>query len=179
MTMNLKLALQGTAAECVQGDTAEELAESLVTRFQLSMWGSQRQDVLQVCKSCHDICRIQQYNADMKVSKIHRMKWRKMRKEKSNYWRQTCWTNRTNRVPSNNLDGIEKALTAKRDALMLWNNSEAPRNRQSSESPNQGLIGERSGCQKVQKNPYMLRLWKTWSPGNNMSTTPTTLRGTR
>ena len=31
MTVNLKLALQGTAAECVQGDTAEELAESLVT----------------------------------------------------------------------------------------------------------------------------------------------------
>ena len=36
-TLHLKLALQGTAAECVQGDTADELAESLVQK-QNSTW---------------------------------------------------------------------------------------------------------------------------------------------
>ena len=30
--LHLKLALQGTAIDCVQGDTAEQIAQSLLTR---------------------------------------------------------------------------------------------------------------------------------------------------
>ena len=41
--LHLKLALQGTASECVQGDTADEIAQSLLTRFQLSQEEARRE----------------------------------------------------------------------------------------------------------------------------------------
>lgn len=41
--LHLKLALQGTAADCVQGDTTEQIAESLLTRFQLSREEARRE----------------------------------------------------------------------------------------------------------------------------------------
>ena len=42
-TLHLKLALQGTASECVQGDTADEMAQSILTRFQLSREEARRE----------------------------------------------------------------------------------------------------------------------------------------
>ena len=128
-TLHLKLALQGTASECVQGDTADEMAQSLLTRFQLSREEARRelrslklkpgQDihkfgnlVMKLVKMADPelegeqlddrataelvdaigdrfltrefrlqgpinfadaIRRIQQYNADMKINRIHRL----------------------------------------------------------------------------------------------------------
>ena len=42
-TLHLKLALKGTAAECAQGETAEEVAEYLVNRFQLTREEARRE----------------------------------------------------------------------------------------------------------------------------------------
>ena len=42
-TLHLKLALKGTAAECTQGETAEEVAEYLVNRFQLTREEARRE----------------------------------------------------------------------------------------------------------------------------------------
>ena len=42
-TLHLKLALKGTAAECAQGETAEEIAESLMNRYQLTREEARRE----------------------------------------------------------------------------------------------------------------------------------------
>ena len=42
-TLRLKLALQGTASECAHGDTADEIAESLINRFQLTREEARRE----------------------------------------------------------------------------------------------------------------------------------------
>ena len=41
--LHLKVALQGTASECVQGDKADEIAQSLLTRFHLSQEEARRE----------------------------------------------------------------------------------------------------------------------------------------
>ena len=43
INLHLKLALQGAASECVQGDTTEEIAQSLLTRFELSQQEAKRE----------------------------------------------------------------------------------------------------------------------------------------
>ena len=53
--LRLKLALQGTAADCVQGDTVEQIAESLLTRFQLSREEVRRELGNLKLKSGHDM----------------------------------------------------------------------------------------------------------------------------
>ena len=128
-SLQLKLALRGTAAECAQGETTEEIAESLVNRFQLTREEARRelrnlklkagqdihlfgnlvmklvrmaepdldQDALddRACAELVDaigdrlltrefrlqgpinfadaIRRIQQYNSDMRISRLHRV----------------------------------------------------------------------------------------------------------
>lgn len=42
-TLRLKLALKGTASECAHGDTADEIAESLLNRFQLTREEARRE----------------------------------------------------------------------------------------------------------------------------------------
>ena len=42
-TLRLKLALRGTASECAHGDTADEIAESLLNRFQLTREEARRE----------------------------------------------------------------------------------------------------------------------------------------
>ena len=175
-TLHLKLALQGTAAECVQGDTADELAESLVTRFQLSREEARRelrglklrsgQDihkfgnlVMKLVKMAEPdldgeqlddkattelvdaigdrfltrefrlqgpinfadaIRRIQQYNADMKVSKIHRLEMEEDGEEKMKLL-ETKLAGQTKQMESlqSSLNGMQKSL----EALLLRDSS--------------------------------------------------------
>ena len=128
-TLHLKLALKGTAAECAQGETAEEVAEYLVNRFQLTreearrelrnlklragqdihLFGNMVMKLVRMAepdleheqldeRACAELIdaigdrlltrefrlqgpinfadalrRIQQYNSDMRVSKLHRL----------------------------------------------------------------------------------------------------------
>ena len=175
-SLHLKLALQGTAADCVQGDTAEQMVESLLTRFQLSREEARRelrnlklktgQDihkfgnlVMKLVKMADPdldgeqlddrataelvdaigdrlltsefrlqgpinfadaIRRIQQYNADMKVNRIHRLE---LSEEEDLLNTKVTNLTRENETLKKTMEELRKDMTSRLDALILRENT--------------------------------------------------------